>query len=279
MSVPAELSEMLAAHDPLAEIRIARVQGSAPREAGAWMVVSSTRRWGTIGGGVLEHMAVETGRRLLAEGRGADQLNLPLGPAIGQCCGGHVRLALRQLDATGRAAIVGRVNAEVATQPTVVVVGAGHVGQALVRALALLPLRALLVDGRADALSLAPDTVPRQLSAMPEAEVRAAPPGAAFVVLTHDHALDFLVTREALAREDAAYVGLIGSARKRAAFARWLRQGDPSPADGWLQRLICPIGTGGPLDKRPSVIAARVAAEVIAHLSAPADIAHPTVQP
>jgi hypothetical protein len=61
--------------------------------------------------------------------------------------------------------------------------------------------------------------------------VRAAPPGSAFVILTHDHALDFLLSAEALGRGDAAYVGMIGSATKRAAFRAWCRrQGGPRPA-------------------------------------------------
>ncbi|MEL6794670.1 MAG: XdhC family protein, partial [Pseudomonadota bacterium] len=100
---------------------------------------------------------------------------------------------------------------------------------------------------------------------------RAAPRGAAFVVLTYDHALDFLIAAEALKRSDAAYVGMIGSATKRAAFDGWMRR---EALEG-AARLTCPIGAVGKGDKRPEVIAAHVAAEILTALSAPALASEP----
>jgi len=99
------------------------------------------------------------------------------------------------------------------------------------------------------------------LTALPEAAIRGAEPGAAFVIATHDHGLDFLLAAEALARGDAAYVGMIGSATKRAAFASFARARGVDPA-----RLVCPIGGPGG-DKRPAVIAALTAAELMRALS------------
>ena len=94
------------------------------------------------------------------------------------------------------------------------------------------------------------------LTPLPEEVVRHARPGGAFVVLTHDHALDFLIVREALARDDAAYVGMIGSKTKLVSFRRWLKQSEePAPDIG---PLVCPIGAAGRPDKRPEVIAAFV---------------------
>ncbi len=104
------------------------------------------------------------------------------------------------------------------------ILGAGHVGRALAAALALLPVRLVLVDSRAEELGLAPAGIETLLTPLPEEVVRRAAPGAAFVVLTHDHALDFLIVREALARGDAAYVGMIGSRSKRVQFLRWMRE-------------------------------------------------------
>ena len=103
------------------------------------------------------------------------------------------------------------------------------------------------------------------LTPLPEEIVRRAPPGAAFVVLTHDHALDFLIAREALARGDAAYVGMIGSRTKRVSFQRWLARGG---ARSIPRPLVCPIGAAGRPDKRPEVIAAFVAAEIMQTLAA-----------
>ncbi|MEO1471358.1 MAG: xanthine dehydrogenase accessory protein XdhC [Pseudomonadota bacterium] len=257
------LDAFLATGGPVAAIEVTRVQGSAPREVGAWMLVSPQATHATIGGGALEHRAIARARALLAEGDEALDLALPLGPAIGQCCGGQVTLAIRRLDARGIAEHRARLAAQRASDPPVAVFGAGHVGLALARALALLPVRTLLVDSRSEALAAAPAGVGTRLTPLPEAVVRAARPGTAFVVMTHDHATDFLIAAEALARGDAAYVGLIGSASKRAAFEGWLkREHGPSPA-----ALTCPVGAAGRGDKRPAVIAAQVAAEVMAALT------------
>ena len=66
-----------------------------------------------------------------------------------------------------------------------------------------------------------PRDIETRLTPVPEEMVRDAPAGSAFVVLTHDHALDFLIVAEALKREDAAYVGMIGSKTKKATFRSW----------------------------------------------------------
>src|SRR5690606_14574373 len=88
--------------------------------------------------------------------------------------------------------------------------------------------------------------------------------GSAFVILTHDHALDFMIAAESLKRDDAGYVGMVGSKTKRARFASWfLAQGGDAKA---LDRLVLPIGAQGLGDKRPSVIAALAAAEIMVHI-------------
>ena len=114
-------------------------------------------------------------------------------------------------------------------------------------------------------LALAPQAIEKRLTAMPEAEVRGASAGSAFVVLTHDHALDFLMTREVLARDDAAYAGMIGSKTKRASFNNWVRREGGGEINS--ARLICPMGNSSLKDKRPEVISALIAAQVIEGLS------------
>jgi xanthine dehydrogenase accessory factor len=191
---------------------------------------------------------------------------VPLGPEIGQCCGGRVTLDLTAVDCGLAAALRRRLAAEAEARPEALIFGAGHVGRALAAALALLPLRPVLIDQRAEELALAPAGVPTRLSALPEADVAGAPRGSAFVVLTHDHALDFLITDAALARGDAAYVGMIGSGSKRARFGAWRARGGVARGAA-LAGLTCPIG-GPSGDKRPAVIAALVAAEIVARLAA-----------
>jgi xanthine dehydrogenase accessory factor len=126
---------------------------------------------------------------------------------------------------------------------------------------ALLPAHVTLIDDRADALDDLPDLILRQHLADPVAAVLAAPSGAAHVIFTHSHALDYRLAEEALTRGDAAYVGLIGSATKRARFCQsFLRNGGNKAV---LAALTCPIGGSALRDKRPEVIAALTAAELL----------------
>ncbi|MES0003864.1 xanthine dehydrogenase accessory protein XdhC [Mesorhizobium sp. M0062] len=192
-------------------------------------------------------------------------LDVPLGPEIGQCCGGRVEVLIRIVDAALTAELIAAAEAEEAHLPHVYIFGGGHVGQALAATVALLPVHGVVIETRAEALEGMPETVERRLTPMPEAEVRNAPAGTAFAILTHDHALDFLIVAEALKRDDAAYVGMIGSKTKRATFRNWiLKSADGTEAE--LARLVSPIGGDAVRDKRPPVIAALAAAEIMTAL-------------
>ncbi|TCR80748.1 xanthine dehydrogenase accessory protein XdhC [Rhizobium sp. BK376] len=243
-------------------IEVVGAEGSTPRDTDAWMLVSERAIYATIGGGQLEHMAIDQARRALRLQTPPTRMNVPLGPQIGQCCGGYVSLDLTALDPQLACELIDRSDREMAARPHVYVFGAGHVGDALAMALSLAPLRVVLVDTRED--ELAASSVPRIetcLTAMPEAVVRDAPAGSSFVVLTHDHALDFLITAEALRHPDPAYVGMIGSKTKRATFRNWLSREIGQPE--LFGRLVCPIGGTAVKDKRPAVIATLAAAEIM----------------
>ena len=248
--------------DGVVQVEINDAHGSTPRETGAWMLVSETSIFRTIGGGQLENMAIEKARQLLGSpSNELVEISIPLGPDIGQCCGGKVDLSLEILDPTRLEECATAIEQETDALPNVYIFGAGHVGNALADALLLLPVNAVLIDTRSDLLALAPNQIEKRLTAMPEAEVRGAKAGSAFVVLTHDHALDFLITREVLARNDVAYVGMIGSKTKRATFNNWVRRETQKEVS--TDRLNCPMGNPSLKDKRPEVIAALVAAQVI----------------
>ncbi|OED50812.1 xanthine dehydrogenase accessory protein XdhC [Rhodobacteraceae bacterium (ex Bugula neritina AB1)] len=258
------LQDFLASRKHVVQVRLTRVRGSSPREAGTSMFVAADGLWGTIGGGQLEYITIDHARRMLRQHVISDTLDVPLGPEIGQCCGGRVEMSLAQMRQADRDAAMARQQAEDQALPHVYVMGAGHVGRALADLFQHMPLRCILIDQRAEELALCNADVEIRQSAIPEIDIATAPAGSGFVVLTHDHALDFLLASAALQRGDAGYVGLIGSATKREKFRRWCRD----HCDGLgTDRLICPIGAGGSRDKRPSVIAAFVAAEVIADLT------------
>src|SRR5690606_11292161 len=120
-------------------------------------------------------------------------------------------LSIMLVDDAERAALIERAEREAAARPHVLLFGGGHVGHALAAALALLPVRVAVVETRAEAIADMPADVATLLTAVPEQAVRDAPANSAFVVLTLDHALDFIIVAEALKRADAAYVGMIGS--------------------------------------------------------------------
>jgi xanthine dehydrogenase accessory factor len=285
-------------------VTVARVDGSTPREAGTRMVVARDGSIsGSIGGGPLEWAAIDTAKRQIAAGAGAEWQTVSLGPALDQCCGGRVELLHESFAAgdrdwiaplayhegpeisvraeragTGsyrRRLVSDRPDEAIARDATgallerfgeartpVILFGAGHVGRALVAALAPLPFAVRWVDDRPDAFdgarTLGAQTV---TSALPEAELRAAPNGSFVIVMTHSHALDLAIVAAALPDPRFPYVGLIGSATKRALFDRRLAEfGVPAEA---LGRLVCPIGVRGISGKSPAVIAAAVAAELL----------------
>lgn len=252
------------AHNPKTVlITVAQAKGSTPREEGAFMLVSETAIFGTIGGGQLEFMAIDNARAMLT-GAGQGEMDIPLGPEIGQCCGGRTLLTFRKVTPELAADLESRAAAESAAYPRVMLFGAGHVGQALARALLPLPFSITVVETRAEALEDLPAGIEARHVAMPEALVRSLPAGSAVLILTHDHSLDFLIAREALARGDLAYVGMIGSATKRATFKNWLAR----ETDGTVSSdaLVLPVGGTAVRDKRPEVIAALVAAELLTRL-------------
>lgn len=242
-------------------VRIAQAQGSTPREAGATMIVGARGSAGTIGGGQLEFHCIDLAREMLAGGEDERTVDIPLGPQMGQCCGGRVRVALERALPHHLAALRDSEAKAMADRPQVLIFGAGHTGKALARSLALLPLAVTLIDDREGVFEGIPENVACLRLDDPEAALAAAPPRSGFVVLSHSHALDYRLAETALLRGDAAYVGMIGSATKRARFAASFRRRHPGSKA--LAGLTCPIGGSDVHDKRPEVIATLTAAELV----------------
>ena len=331
---------------PAVLVTVARVEGSVPREPGARMLVDAQGFRGTIGGGHLEHRALEIARTMLAQGGGAAHVErFPLGPKLGQCCGGIAWLAFEYADAeqlalldkrrnedTWRTVFVGwaglpparsassslaetsalaeravgeadhptslfdgsgrllagapapafdrlqgthlfqddtgrlwLADAVLAPRAHLMLFGAGHVGAAIVRALADLPCRVTWVDERDD---LFPPAVPANVTVeatdTPEALVEKAPHGTTFLVMTHSHALDLALSHAILSRPGALHrdwFGLIGSETKRRQFEHRLRERGVD--DARLDAMVCPVGLPGIEGKAPAVIAASVAAQLL----------------
>ncbi len=245
------LSRLHAEGRPCAVVVVTEVSGSAPRETGARLVVADGELvWGTIGGGRLEHLAIEHAAELLAGGgRRTDSVDYPLAEAAGQCCGGKVTLFYETFPWTRR---------------EIVVFGAGHVAQALAGLQPYLAADVLLVDPREEAEIRPPVPAERPWRLLcvdaPEEEVDALGDSALVLIMTHDHALDLRVLERALARGGFPYVGLIGSARKWERFRRRLLERGFDAAD--IDAVTCPIGSTK-TTKEPRTIAISVANELL----------------
>ncbi|MEH6435211.1 xanthine dehydrogenase accessory protein XdhC [Massilia sp. DD77] len=306
---------------PAVLVTVARVEGSVPREAGARMRVEADSFRGTIGGGHLEHRALDIARTMLRDGAGVGPCleRFPLGPSLGQCCGGVAWLAFEPADAAQLALLDARRNedswrlvaldgapqwglfdgagrllagqagpafdraagthvlaeeggrrwladAVPAPRAHLMLFGAGHVGAAIVRALAELPCRVTWVDEREEAFPAdVPANVTVEATDTPEALVEKAPRGTTFLVMTHSHALDLRLSHAILSRPEVTqtpdWYGLIGSDTKRRQFEHRLRErGIPEPR---IEAMACPIGLPGIAGKAPAVIAASVAAQLL----------------
>jgi xanthine dehydrogenase accessory factor len=256
------LAEAWLAEDvPAWIVRVGETAGSVPRHTGTRMLVrarSQPAAYGTVGGGHLEWQATDHARRLLMGEALPTHVHYPLGPALGQCCGGAVSLHFEPL------------SAETLLQwpePTprfhLQLYGAGHVGSAIARALEPLDVHVDWIDERDDAFPAAPSPAHIRRVAVDSVwgEVRTAPPGGFYLVLTHSHDLDLQITEAILKRADFAYLGLIGSATKRARFLhRFEARGVPAEV---LSRMTCPIGLPGIVGKEPELIAASVVAQLL----------------
>ena len=362
------VAEMVGSHGRCALVTVAAVRGSAPREPGARMVIAPDGGFhGTIGGGELEWRAIGAARDALSRNAPAATLDrFTLGPDLGQCCGGSVRLltevfdrdrldevrALAAREAAGPFVTRGRIGpgavervviddagheahethevfspasgdhwrgrlaiprngiagastnatpapaeraidgvvphgglaVEIEGDGAVIerfrdprrplwLFGAGHVGRALMLALAPLPFDITWIDEREDVFpAVAPANVHPLRSADPAGELARAPDGAFVVVMTHNHPLDLAIVHAALAAAPPAaalpvaagrfgYVGLIGSASKRARFVRRLREAGIE--EDRIAGLVCPIGMTTIRSKHPAAIAAGIAAQLL----------------
>ena len=238
-------------------VTVAATRGSTPREPGARMEVHADSITGTIGGGALEWDAIREARAMLATGETRARRTIPLGPDLGQCCGGAVTLEF----------VAGRVSDPEGAP--IWIWGAGHVGRALAAVLAPLDLSVTLIDTHPARLPdpLPPRVTPLVAADMPRAVVH-APQTAQHFIMTYSHDID-LELCDALLGHGFAGCGLIGSATKWARFRKRLGQMGHPPAQ--ILSITCPIGDPT-LGKHPQAIAISVAARQLNAMGRRADI-------
>ena len=265
MSPLAELFFARLANEPAVLVQVHATEGSAPRDAGAWMAVFADALIGTIGGGHLEFEAIARARALLKSevGKPAETMRLALGPSLGQCCGGVVHLQLARLTAADAFELRRRLDVE---RMPVVLFGGGHVGHALADVLARLPVALHWIDSREGIFPTGlPTHVVCENSEPVQAAVKDLAPGSRVLIMSFSHAEDLDVLTQCLARQrtaqDLPYIGLIGSKTKWATFRQRLEARGYSAEE--LAHVTCPIGVPGIDGKEPEVIALAVAAQLL----------------
>jgi xanthine dehydrogenase accessory factor len=262
-------------------VTIDSFEGSSPREVGAWMLVLAGDVHGTVGGGNLEFQAIAHARELLAAQAGAqvstqdmqpaDQLRrYPLGPSLGQCCGGVVHLKFSCIPAGDAIKIEAARAVFTASKAKnalkIALFGGGHVGKALVHVLGALPCTVHWIDSRDE---IFPTDVPANTQCEHSAPVHAAvsdiAAGSHVLIMSFSHAEDLDVVAQCLlrlrAKNDLPFIGLIGSKTKWATFRH--RLADRGFTADEIARVTCPIGLPGVQGKEPEVIAVGVAAQLL----------------
>ncbi|MBN2360891.1 MAG: XdhC family protein [Deltaproteobacteria bacterium] len=242
----ARIAEIAASGRPAVLVTVVESADSAPRSAGARMLVFDDGTIeGTVGGGALESRARELAATAM-RGSEARLAALDLAADLGMSCGGRVALFVEPLN----------------TAPTLVIFGAGHIGLAVARLAQSVGFRLIVVDDRPEYASRDrfPEAQQVVTSFAPEA-MAALPTGdACFVVIaTYSHEVDFRIAN-ALAPWPYRFVGMVASRRKVAEFrARWAEAGVPASA---IARLQAPVGIA--IDaETPQEIALSIVAELV----------------
>ncbi len=230
------------------------VTGSTPRNSGTKMVVADDECYDTIGGGHLEHVAIKHAHNMLCDGKrshtNAQHIeHFELGSNLGQCCGGTATVLFESFVATG-------IN--------IMLFGAGHVGQALMPILSGLPCRITWVDSRASQFPKGAENFNKTsivVSEQPQEEVATMPPNTYYIVMTHNHQMDFDISQAILKRNDFTYLGLIASDTKWRRFKQRYKHRDINQSA--VARMHCPIGLPDVQGKLPMEVAVSVAAQII----------------
>ena len=222
--------------------------GSTPRATGTKMVICGDHIYDTLGGGHLEFVVIKKARELIAQGKSAQVIEqFHLGASLGQCCGGGA-VVLFEMIASNHMKLD--------------VYGAGHVAQALIPILAKLPLQVRWIDNRDDVFpQQIPSNVTKIVDEFPVEQVKQASQNNAFLILTHNHQLDFELTQAILKRDDALWLGVIGSQTKAKRFKHRLQHREFS--EQAIAKMTCPVGLSNISGKLPMEVAVSISGQII----------------
>lgn len=242
-------------------ITVIESSGSAPRVVGTRMVVTTDSFSDTVGGGALEHEAIEHARQLLQSGQQEPLIThreFTLGSDLTQCCGGKVTL---------------QFDCHWSNDFTLHVFGAGHVAQELARIVQRLSCRTTFYDAREPWLDKLKTRIEAQdgathafvsthlITENPYSLVEQCPANGYFVIMTHSHELDMELVEAVLSRQDALYCGLIASDSKAASFRSRLKRKGFSTEE--IEGLTAPLGCHGETGNTPMEVAVATVTDVL----------------
>tara|TARA_B100001029_G_C15016557_1_gene427727 strand:+ start:484 stop:1314 length:831 start_codon:yes stop_codon:yes gene_type:complete len=239
--------------------KIINVKGSSPNKINDFMLVATKDIFGTIGGGNLEYLVIEESKLMLKNKLKRKKLNIPLGPGIGQCCGGYVEILLTLHKNTDSAIKDEKTNDSF--EEDLYIFGAGHIGQALIETISNLNFNTYLIDSREEYLKMSVNkNVNYLLSKEPWKVVNKLKDNSYYVVLTHSHEYDLKILNEVLTKK-FSFVGLIGSTTKKQRFFKRLTENGHDK--NIIKKIECPIGVDIGNSKDPNEIAFSIITRLI----------------
>ena len=244
--------------------KIINTKGSVPRNENVKMAISSFEEYGTIGGGELEFQIIKKSRDLLNNNKkNKNIVDLPLGPALGQCCGGYVKIQLIKYK-NGNILIKENdlINEIIENNLNLYIFGAGHVSKALISKIEGVGFNVFVVDSRENFISkIKQSHVVPIFSKDNNIIIKNAPSNAYYLIMTHSHKIDLDICSLILNKNNFSFIGLIGSKTKKNRFSK--RLADYGFSKNLIEKIECPIGIENIKGKEPDIIAISIIARLL----------------
>ena len=247
---------------------IIKAKGSVPRNENVSMVISSSKQYGTIGGGELEYQVIKESNDLLNNlDYNQRIIELPLGPTLGQCCGGFVKIQLSKFKNGKNLLLKHDLKEQIINQnQNLYIFGAGHVANALLSKLDGVGFNNFVIDSRENFISkINTDYVFPILAKDHTIIIKNTPSKSYYLVLTHSHQLDLSICDSILKKNDFTFIGLIGSKTKKIRFTKRLIE--IGHDKNLIDKIECPIGIQSIEGKEPDVIAISIIARLLEYKS------------
>ena len=246
--------------------KLISTEGSVPRNSGTFMLITSKYLFGSIGGGQLEYTIIEKSKKILKENISEKNqiLNIPLGPSIGQCCGGYVQVEITKYKNGNQSLKNEKIL--ISKSDNIYIFGAGHIGQELSKRSIDLEFNVHLIDSRNNYLKMLKEKKVTPIYVeFPWMLIKNLPQKSYYIVLTHSHDYDFRIINEILNINSFQFIGLIGSKTKMKRFSnRLIKLGHNQSI---INNVECPIGLKNISSKKPAEIAIAIIGRLLEYRS------------